>query len=127
MSLPLRLAAEPFVRETFGQSCFVLPSLEEDKICFIVCDEGLLGMAVDQLYQKKEEISQITAMSIEDVPVCLLVRSDTSQQQSQQNFQWVIPGIVTTRGVAARREDILQHVTSLSTDCAMNIIQSIER
>jgi hypothetical protein len=129
MSLPLRLAAEPFVRETFGQSCFVLPSLDEDKVCFIVADAGLLGLAVNRHYQK-DEIAQITTLPIGDLPVCFLVRGNAKEEHQRNTFQWVLPtgsDIDPSGGRGVRSEDILHYTKLLSVECAMSIIQSIER
>ena len=131
MSLPLRLAAEPFVRETFGLSCFVLPSLDEDKVCFIVADEGLIGLAVDQHYQK-EDITQITALSIGDMPDFFLVRGNAKDDHQRSAFEWVLPAGAgaeepSAKGGRTCSQDILRHVKPLSVECAMAIVQSIER
>lgn len=131
--LPLRLAAEPIVRNIFGQSCFVLPSIEEDKVCYIVADEGLLGLAVSGSVEgvDSEGLRRLAGLLEVDMPVCLLVRqrgeSGVSEQRS--GFRWIIPG----RGSESqsqqrvRKQDILQHVKPPSVDCAKRIIQSIER
>jgi hypothetical protein len=133
MSLPLRLAAEPFVRKTFGQSCFVLPSLNEDKVCFIIADEGLLALAVDQHYQQ-EELSHFTALLAADMPVCFLVRRHGSEQQAHNSsFDWVLPEAMTQQGKGLRQgllsssQEVLACVKPLTMGCATAIVQSIER
>ncbi len=134
LNLPLRLASEPFVRKVLGQSCFVLPSLDEEKICFIVTDEGLLALAIDSNNYSKEDVVKITQLSIEDIPVCSVRRchslvdiAQSNGQSQDDGFSWLMDINRHHDFKCISKDDILSCMKPLTQETAKVIIESIER
>lgn len=53
MALPLRLAAEPVCRARLG-NCFILPSSDEDAVCLVVGEGGLVAVACSRELTSEE-------------------------------------------------------------------------
>ena len=117
MSLPLRLAVEPYVREVLGQGCFVLPSREEEKVCLIIVEKGLLGFVMDKEYEE-EELSSLTGLRSSDLAECRLVKSG-------DKFKWNLQG--SCLGDKVDVNTVLGRVKDVSRRSAMTIVWSIER
>ena len=80
-SLPLRLRAEPIVKESFkSYNLFVLPSKYEEKLCLIVSNiaqGGMFALVSDILY-KFDEIIEILELSSSDISPFIYVLSENA-------------------------------------------------
>lgn len=86
MSLPLRLAVEPFVKGVI-KSCHVLPSEDEEKVCFIVADAGWVCTVVSDasLWMDKSSISHLTKLPVASIPIYAIVQNAGG---GGSGFQW---------------------------------------
>jgi len=118
MSLPLRLKVEIPVRAVCGV-CFVLPSSDESKVCFVVNDHGLIALACSECFSA-DEISRITNISSSDLPDYFLCQVGDSN-----DFQWWKCGSKCVS--APNQRDIACTSKSLHATVARTILESIER
>ncbi len=81
LSLPLRLRAEPIVKESFKNcNLFVLPSKYEEKLCIIVSNiaqGGIFALASDIMY-KFDEIVEILELSSSEISPFIYVLSENA-------------------------------------------------
>ena len=81
LSLPLRLRAEPIVKESFKNcNLFVLPSKYEEKLCIIVSNiaqGGIFALASDIMY-KFDEIIEILELSSSEISPFIYVLSENA-------------------------------------------------
>ena len=87
MILPLRLYAEPVVRSTFAIGCFVLPSEDEDCVCMVVSDHGMIAIALNSLELSDDLIALKIGCSIDCLPSIRIV-CDTNKS----SHTWYVNG-----------------------------------
>lgn len=75
-SLPLRLAAELTIR-TFWSNCFILPSRNEEEICYVISDQGLIAFLTNSYYDNNE-LRNILGVDDLVIPEYLYVHSTKS-------------------------------------------------
>jgi hypothetical protein len=119
-SLPLRLAVEPFVKSVI-KSCHVLPSEDEEKVCFIVADAGWVCTVVSDLsiWLHKDRITSLTKLLETSVPPYAIV------QCRNGSFQWY-HGQEQCDSLPLKK-DVLRSGISASPDVAQAIVGSIAR
>lgn len=116
MDLPLRLAVEPIVRSILG-ACFVLPSCDEFKVCFIIANEGLVALALNTNLSI-DEISNITHLDCECLPQCYLCKSDNG------SFLWYKQNQLILN---PKKIDVLNYCVAMNSDIAKVIVESTNR
>lgn len=118
-TLPLRLAVEPWIREYIGTTCFILPSTNEDRLCFIITNQGLLAFVLDDILTK-EEILHLSQLKEVDWPKYTVIRCSGE-------FYWYLDE--RRCSTSPRSEDILDLMRQqpLSISVAKVILESITR
>ena len=115
--LPLRLMAEPILRSIMGH-CFILPSAEEDKLCFVVSDAGLVALVTEGAHN--EDVVDLSGIKshFELLPAYVLSRigSDFSWYKDCMKLQ-----------SAPSKEDIVSCTPEVSKKVAKRIVESIGR
>ncbi len=86
MNLPLRLFSEPIVRSAFKTGCFVLPTANEDLVCLVAADQGLIALVISKILSDKE-LAQIIGCSVECLPRLRLFCQLTSS--TDQTYAWM--------------------------------------
>jgi len=77
MSLPLRLWAEAPLRAAFyPEVCFLLPSVEEEECCVVICEQGLAVLALSSGAAAKltSDLSALLGLRDDELPAYWLVR-----------------------------------------------------
>jgi hypothetical protein len=129
--LPLRLAVEPHLQAFFGGGIFVLPSVEEEKVCFVVGERGVLALSlecnVDRNAPTQEEIAKILDCSVEDLPSFCLIRSSHDKHDP---FWWArVSGSAKREKIKACRSDLLTSgaIMQINTISAAMVTRGIHR
>lgn len=116
MALPLRLKVEPFAKSLLN-SCHILPSADEEKICFIVADAGWVATVVSELsVWNVAVISQVTGLPEADVPKYAVV-------QCGDCFNWYSGSDICAEPPA--RRDLLRSVMPITARVAEAVVGSI--
>lgn len=115
MPLPLRLVAEPIIRQTYG-TAFVLPSLDESKLCLVVADSGLLCVVGTKMISLAE-ISSLLCIPGHCIPSYMLTCDKGKVEWCKNESPCTTP----------RKDEILGSVQPLNVEICRSIISSIER
>jgi hypothetical protein len=117
--LPLRLAAEPFIRTVIGSNCFILPSIDEDALCYVISNHGLIAFATNQALTR-DAVINLTQLLPDVWPHYSIVRTNS-------RFSWYLDG--NRLETDPSRETIIRSVDAeaLSRPIARAILESITR
>ena len=120
-NLPLRLAVEPFFKNLLG-SCFVLPSKEESKICFVVNDKGIVCLVYDDI-QSNSLVEPLLGYNKSFLSSYILVFSSGSS--SSEGTYWLKDGVRYNK--TPDRIELNSCIFSPSVEIAQIIVDGIER
>ena len=110
--LPLRLIFEPLLVHLLGP-CFILPTIHESEICFVVNDRGLVCLIQDKIYPNDYKCS-VLGLDISYLPDFVLVNND----------RWYQGG---TPCDIPDKEKLLSKVFPTNSAIAKIIVEGIER
>ena len=100
LNLPLRLAAEPVARARLG-NCFIIPSKDdENRVCMIIGEDGLLALALDKIDYTDKELEGILGLDAACLPQ-LRVIVDTAKN----SYTWIGPAVADKRDPVSRQCD----------------------
>lgn len=117
-ALPLRIRVEPFAK-TLLSSCHILPSEDEEKVCFIVTTAGWVATAVsDSTLLEKSAIARVSCLPAESVPVFAIL-------QSGDQFIWY-NGTEACSSPPSKR-DFARSVIPTTPKVAQAVVASISR
>lgn len=117
-SLPLRLKVEPFAKRQLS-ACHILPSADEEKVCFIVADAGWVATVVSELsLWDRASIARITSLPETAVPLFAVV-------QTGDDFCWY-SGAEKCPEPPSKR-DLLRSANASTPPVAEAIVGSISR
>ena len=124
MALPLRLEVEPFVKGIL-KSCHVLPSADEEKLCYVVGDSGLLCVVVQDAscWADKSLLQQVTGLPGHSLPYYAIVKKDGG-------FQWYLEDHVITESHTDRhtlKRNLLKKSITTNASLAHAFVESINR
>lgn len=115
-SLPLRLAAEPYVRR-IKHHCFILPTKQEERICIVISNEGIIAAICDQ-YISPPELASLLEIASDALPPVQFAFNTKQWFDLQRNE---IPEKDVMMTIAP-----VQNVLCLSNHCA-RVIEGIFR
>lgn len=119
--LPLRLSVEPFLRTSLGAACFILPSADEENLCFAISNHGLVAFVMNHELTP-QDLGELTQLPQAHWPRYSIVRS-----QSKSEFLWYFNGNQCQK--IPSQEEILTslHDQPLTRPVAKMILESITR
>jgi hypothetical protein len=112
-------ASEPYVRAFFGSSCFILPSLDQDALCYVISNHGLVAFVMNQALPH-ESIVNCTELQPLEWPDYSIVRTSC-------NFSWYINGQICETNPTPDAIFLSVTAHTLSRPIARVILESITR
>ena len=137
MALPLRIRAEKHASNKFGEKqTFILPSKEENEVCLIIHDSGLVAVVVSNQDSLETQQRLCTLLGINDsssLPKYCLIIEDSSERASTSNSSdssrrnsWWIETSTGTDASGVSKEAMVESAIC-SQDSSRAIVEAIER